>query len=230
MSTRHRYPRKPARGSRRGWTPAKLRIVAGELGGRKIEYNGDPETRPMKERTREAVFSLLGGYLPDMLAIDLFSGTGILGFEAISRGASAGILLELSRTSVSHILQNAEKLRILDRVQVHHVDTLRWVRGGAVERLPQHLPWVVFLCPPYRMWHEQTEALGNLLAAIFHAAPPHSQFICEADERFDLATTFPLFSWDMRHYPPARVGVLRKREVHEEQDDSLRLSPPSVTE
>ncbi|RMF38067.1 MAG: hypothetical protein D6753_16395 [Planctomycetota bacterium] len=195
---------------RAGWTPTRLRIVAGAMGGRKIDYNGDPETRPMKERTREAVFSLLGGYLYGTFALDLFSGTGILGFEAISRGAERALLMELSRTTVSSILENAAKLQILDRVDVLNVDTLRWLQGDRPRRLPMDQPWVVFCCPPYRLWHEQTDAMCTALETLFNMAPADSQFICEADLQFDFRENLPALPWDVRKYAPAQVGVLRK--------------------
>ena len=110
-------------------TPTRLRIVAGNLRGRRIEYNGDPATRPMKERTREAVFSLLGGYLEDTIAIDLFGGTGILAFESISRGSVQATILEMLRPSVTTIVQNLKYLGIENQVDVHNVDTLRWLRS-----------------------------------------------------------------------------------------------------
>ncbi len=193
-----------------GWTPTRLRIVAGDMGGRKIDYNGDPETRPMKERTREAVFSLLGGYLYGTYALDLFSGTGILGFEAVSRGAERALLLELSRTTVTSILENASKLGIGDRIEVLNVDTLRWLQGDRVARLPVDQPWIVFCCPPYRLWHEQTETMCAVLGRLYAMAPLESQFICETDLKFDLTAALPEWEWDLRKYAPAQIGVLRK--------------------
>ena len=67
---------KPVRPVVQKFSPTKLRIVAGQMGGRKIVYSGDPAIRPMKEKTRESVFSLLGGYLYETFAVDLFGGTG----------------------------------------------------------------------------------------------------------------------------------------------------------
>src|SRR5919199_1250279 len=71
-----------------------LRIIGGTLRGRKIKYSGDVRTRPMKDRVREAVFNLLGPQVSGSHAIDLFAGTGALGFEAISRGALRATFIE----------------------------------------------------------------------------------------------------------------------------------------
>ena len=61
------------------------RIVGGDFGGRKIKYTGI-RTRPMKDVTREAMFNLVGGFVPGKLVIDLFAGGGAVGIEALGRG------------------------------------------------------------------------------------------------------------------------------------------------
>src|SRR5437868_14777408 len=71
-----------------------LRIIGGSRRGRKLQYSGDVRTRPMKDRVREAVFNLLGPQIAGSHAIDLFAGTGALGLEAISRGASKATFIE----------------------------------------------------------------------------------------------------------------------------------------
>ncbi len=63
--------------------PTVLRIIGGVHRGRKLEYSGDPRTRPMKDRVREAVFNLLGPDVAGKYVIDLFAGTGALGLEAL---------------------------------------------------------------------------------------------------------------------------------------------------
>lgn len=189
----------------------RLRIVAGSLGGRRIEYNGDPDTRPMKEKTREAVFSLLGGYLDGTFALDLFAGTGVLGFESISRGASGALLLEYSRPTVSTILANMRALDLGDRVQVQNVDSLRWLRNAASEtsHLP-HCPWIIYCCPPYSMWQRQTSRLLEGLASLRVVAPTGSRFVCETDESFDLTNHLPDWNWNVRNYQPALLCIATK--------------------
>lgn len=191
--------------------PTKLRIIAGFHGGRRIIYNGDPVTRPMKEKTREAVFSLLGGYLYDRFVVDLFGGTGILAFEAISRGATQGVILELSRSAVGMILDNLRVLNLGDALEVHNVDTLRWLRS-----LPQQTavwptnPWVVFCCPPYRMWKSEGERLTAGLSELYSLSPSGSLFVCETEMDYELAAALPEIEWDVRTYPPAHIAVAVK--------------------
>lgn len=191
--------------------PARLRIVAGEFRGRKVVYNGDPITRPMKERTRESVFSLLGGYLDDCWVVDLFAGTGILAFESVSRGARQAVLFEMARTAVTTIIQNAIALDLSERIQVHNVDTLRWLRD--VEKNTANwpsIPWIVFCCPPYRMWLNDTDRLVSGLERLFAISPPGSQLVCETESSFDVEAAMPTLAWDVRHYSPATIAISQK--------------------
>lgn len=192
-------------------SPSRLRIVAGSLGGRKIDYNGDPVTRPMKERTREAVFSLLGGRLDDTWIVDLFAGTGILAFESISRGAEKAVALELARAAVITMRQNMELLDILSCVDIHNVDTLRWLRSAQSNTADwPALPWVVFCCPPYRMWTEDGNRLIEGIQALYELSPQGSRFVCETEQSFDIVAAIPALDWDVRSYAPANIAIAEK--------------------
>lgn len=193
------------------WTPTRLRIVAGQLGRRYIDYNGDPSTRPMKEKTREAVFSLLGGYLPDTYAIDLFAGTGILGFESISRGSMGAVLLELARPAISTMLANMRALQLERQVLVHQVDSLRWLKNAAdrTAELPR-CRWLVFCCPPYALWQQQSSSLEHGLRELYRCMPIGSQLICEFDDNYDLVQRLAEWDWQTRSYKPATIAIATK--------------------
>lgn len=193
------------------FTPTKIRVVSGHLRGRNLAYNGDPATRPMKQRTREAVFSLLGGKLPNTLAIDLFAGTGVLGIEAISRGSTQGILLEYSRLTMKTIIANIEALGISEIVEVKNVDTLRWLAAleSHASEWPE-IPWIVFCCPPYALWTKEREKFCNGISAIYAQCPSGSQLVCETDKTFDIAEACSEIEWDTREYAPAFISIARK--------------------
>ncbi len=150
--------------------------------------------------------------MPDYLAIDLFAGTGVLGIESISRGASRAILLEMLRPAVAGIVENLKRLRIEDKAEVHNVDTLRWMKylETTVAAWPK-APWVVFCCPPYRMWETEVARLREGLAQMLALSPSGSFFVVEAEEPFDIAAELPEFNWDIRQYKPALVGVAEKK-------------------
>lgn len=191
--------------------PTMLRIVAGALRRRRIVYNGNPETRPMKEKTREAVFSVLGGYLDDQYAIDLFGGTGILAFESVSRGCVGATVLELSRPAINTMLENMKVLNLNDLIEVQNVDTLRWLKSaeGQTRRLP-NVPWVIFCCPPYAMWRNDGQRLVEGLQQLMAVAPEGSRLVCETELDYPLAGQMPEYEWDLRKYKPAMVGFAQK--------------------
>ncbi len=85
-----------------------LRVIGGTLRGQPIRYLGDPRTRPMKQRVREAAFNLLGSLVEGAHVLDLFAGTGALTWEAISRGARSATLLERHFPSARLVQQNAQ--------------------------------------------------------------------------------------------------------------------------
>ncbi len=203
-------PEKP-RPTVQKFSPTKLRIVAGQMGGRKIVYSGDPAIRPMKEKTRESVFSLLGGYLYETFAVDLFGGTGILAIESVSRGAERGVIFELSRPAVATIVDNLKLLRLETQIEVQNIDTLRWLKSieANTKKWPQ-LPWVIYCCPPYRLWKEESQRLLAGVAELYAVAPPGSWLVCETEQDFDMAKELPDIAWDIRKYNPAYVAVAHK--------------------
>jgi 16S rRNA (guanine(966)-N(2))-methyltransferase RsmD len=198
-----------------------VRIIGGQLRGRVLPFGGDPHIRPMKDRVREAVFNLLADDVKGRQVIDLFAGTGVLGFEAISRGAARALLLERHFPTAKAIQRHAEALGIGDRVVVEAGDTFVWVRrlvdglltgpdGLKLERLAelQRLPWVVFCCPPYSLYESRRADLLLLVQRLLAAAPANSRFVVESDERFDPAELPDSENWQSRVYPPATISML----------------------
>src|SRR5687768_2482015 len=133
--------------------------------GRRLAYLVDPRTRPMKERVREAVFNLLGPGVAGKHAMDLFAGTGALGFEAISRGAASATFVERHFPTAAGIKKNAEGLEIADQCTVLPANTLLWAK-----RLPElpAIPWVVFCSPPYELYVSQTAEMLALIGQLLH--------------------------------------------------------------
>jgi 16S rRNA (guanine966-N2)-methyltransferase len=123
-----------------------MRIIAGEHRGRRIEAPPGMDTRPMLDRVREALFSTLGERVPDAAVLDLFAGSGSLGLEAASRGASSVRMIEKDSRAVGILKRNVELLGVGDRVEVVRGDALRrelWSSESSTA------PSIVFLDPPY---------------------------------------------------------------------------------
>ncbi|HEV7225503.1 MAG TPA: RsmD family RNA methyltransferase [Pirellulales bacterium] len=192
--------------------PAALRIIGGAHRGRKLEYSGDPRTRPMKDRVREAVFNLLGPDVAGKFVVDLFAGTGALGLEALSRGASRALFLEQHFPSAEVIRRNAATLGLADAAEVLAADTfIRFRRGVKLGPQAEATSWVVFCSPPFEFYVSRRDEMLELIGKLFAAAPAGSLFAVESDARFDFGVLPEAGEWDVREYPPARVGIFRKR-------------------
>lgn len=206
-----RNPRPPQPAGGRGAVNG-LRIIGGRFRGRRLAYHGDPLTRPMKDRVREAVFNLLWPRVEGAIAIDLFAGTGALGLEALSRGAVAAWLVEFNRMAAKTLRDNVEILQVADVTQVIVGDSFAWVPQAISGVLATRAePWVIFCSPPYEFYVARREELLEVLRLLAGAAPVGSTLIVESDDRFDPAGLPPELEWDVRRYPPAVVSVGRKR-------------------
>ena len=191
----------------------KLRIVGGSFRGRLIDYSGDPVTRPMKDHTREAVFNLVGGWVKGKTVFDLFAGTGAMGLEALSRGASKCIFVERHFPTVRIIRENVLSLDPNLPVDVNSSDTFFWVRQflKSPELWPSE-PWVVFCCPPYALYVDKPTEIVGMGESLMKIAPPESVFVVESDSRFDPELLPEPQSWFVRKYSPALVAVRRERD------------------
>ena len=212
-----------------------LRIIGGKLRGSKLRYHGDRSTRPMKDRVREAIFNLVGPAVKNCHAIDLFAGTGALGLEALSRGASSATFIEKHVPTARIVGENIAALEMEDRSELLTTSAFLWGkrdlpklesesgRPCAAEipacRLPLATfsrPWLTFCSPPYAFYIDRQQELLELIVSILESMPIGSIMVVEADGRFDfhllpgeLVEKKRSDGWDVRSYPPAVVGVLR---------------------
>ncbi len=130
-----------------------MRIIAGSLKGRRLKSPKNDDIRPTSDKVKEAVFSMLIPYMEDgFTAVDLFSGTGNLGLEAISRGAGTVYFSDSSRESMSLIKENIVTCGVLEKAVLLSGDYLSNIR-----RIRQKAD-IIFLDPPY--------ANGYILPAI----------------------------------------------------------------
>ncbi|MCD4689929.1 16S rRNA (guanine(966)-N(2))-methyltransferase RsmD [bacterium] len=123
-----------------------MRIIAGELRGRKIEAPRGSSVRPTYDRVRESLFATIDGRLLDARVLDLFAGTGSLGIESLSRGARSAVFVERDPGVVAHLRRTIERLEITDRCQVFRSDAIRFVSSRRSVQDPFD---IVFADPPY---------------------------------------------------------------------------------
>lgn len=120
-----------------------MRVIAGEAKGRRLEAVPGETTRPITDRAKEALFSILGARVIGARVLDLFGGTGAVGIEALSRGADAAVFVERSAAALRTLGHNLQQTRLAERALV--------VRGDAFHYLAQpfHVPFdYIFVAPP----------------------------------------------------------------------------------
>ena len=118
---------------------------------------------------------------------------------------------ELSRPAVATMVDNLKLLRLETQIEVQNIDTLRWLRSiEANTRKWPKMPWVIYCCPPYRLWKEESQRLLAGVAELYAAAPAGSWLVCETEQDFDMAKELPDIDWDIRKYNPAYVAVAHK--------------------
>ncbi|MGI9274392.1 MAG: 16S rRNA (guanine(966)-N(2))-methyltransferase RsmD [Endozoicomonas sp.] len=133
--------RKPASKHSSG---GQLRIIAGEWRSRKLPVADLPGLRPTSDRVRETVFNWLAPYVPGAKVLDCFSGTGALSLEALSRGASEAVMLEMAATAANTLKSNLATLNA-ENARVINTDSMKWLKQ------PAQTPFdLIFLDPPFR--------------------------------------------------------------------------------
>jgi len=129
--------------------PNEVRIVGGEWRSRRIRFPPREGLRPTPDRVRETLFNLLGQDLTGLSCLDLFAGSGALGFEAASRGAKRVVMVESDRAAHAALGDSR------DALEAHQVEL---VRGDALEfvRRDKREYDVIFLDPPFAADHRET--------------------------------------------------------------------------
>jgi 16S rRNA (guanine966-N2)-methyltransferase len=121
-----------------------VRIVAGRWRGHTIKAPSDDRVRPTADRVREAWMSIVQPQLPNARVLDLFAGSGALGLEALSRGATHCDFVEIATRSLAALRANVEKLGAGDSTQIVRGDALKFI-----EKLAPDAYDIAFADPPY---------------------------------------------------------------------------------
>ena len=100
-----------------------MRIIAGKAKGQKLIPPATMETRPTLDRVKEAMFSIIQGYIPNAEVVDVFAGTGSLGLEAASRGAKEVYLIDKSPVTYPLLKENVEKLKFQEFAHTLNMDS-----------------------------------------------------------------------------------------------------------
>jgi 16S rRNA (guanine966-N2)-methyltransferase len=187
-----------------------IRIQSGIFRGRNLKAPVGFETRPTQSKLRDAVWNSLQAYLPDAKVLDLFCGSGAVGFEALSRGASEAVFVDSSKKAIAVLRENIELLKVADQAKVFPAE---W--KACLDRVLLAGPFdVVYADPPYKTGEErallvevpwekllQEDAVFGLETGIQHIT----------SEKLKEYTPETLEWWKEKEYGETRITFWKRR-------------------
>ena len=172
----------------------EMRVISGSAKGHRLQPVPGDSTRPITDRAKEALFSILGNWIEGRYVLDLFGGTGAVGIEALSRGAEHVQFVDRSRPAVRTILQNLAHCRVADRATVARRDSFEFL--ARFEGEPFDL---VYIAPPQykEMWQKALLAVEGCEALLVE----ESVVIVQIDPREETPIALEsLIEFDRRRY------------------------------
>jgi 16S rRNA (guanine966-N2)-methyltransferase len=174
----------------------QIRIVAGSLRGRKLTCTVNPSLRPTPQRVREALFSILGDAVPGRPFFDVFAGTGVIGIEAISRGATASTFVERDFRLVDELERHLRAFKVGDAARLVRADVYRWAERWQ----PPAEAVNVFLSPPFPDLTKRSDEMLRLVEGLQLRLPAGSVLVLQAEEAELLGRLPGKEKWDDRRY------------------------------
>ncbi|MFS0727792.1 16S rRNA (guanine(966)-N(2))-methyltransferase RsmD [Paenibacillus sp. 1P07SE] len=164
-----------------------MRVIAGEAKGRPLKAVPGSGTRPTTDKVKEAIFSMIGPFFKGGQALDLFAGTGGLGIEALSRGMTRAVFIDLERQSIEVVRRNVEAAGMAGRAEIYKNEAGRALK--LLEKRGQTFE-LVFLDPPYKM-READQLMMEM--AVRGLLAPEAVIVVEHDARHIYRETFAQF-------------------------------------
>ena len=193
-----------------------MRIITGTARGTKLVSLEGEATRPTSERAKEAMFSMLAFEISGREVLDLFSGSGQLALEALSRGATHATLVDSAPGAIRVIRQNVEKTHMSDKATVVQSDCLAFLQRSGPEKQYD----LIFIDPPYAK-RLVPDILNTVLMR--NLASEDAIFVCESEENDifegheELRSHFTIRK--VQHYAKAVVTILDKKSEKEEETE-----------
>jgi 16S rRNA (guanine(966)-N(2))-methyltransferase RsmD len=134
-----------------------MRVIAGQAKGRRLKMVPGSGTRPITDRAKAALFSILSSDVVGARFLDLFAGTGGVGIEALSRGATEAVFVERGRAALRTIRSNLEHTTLIDRGRIESANVFEFLA-----RVPSAFDYVYVAPPQYRgLWADTLRALDR---------------------------------------------------------------------
>lgn len=174
----------------------QLRIVAGSLKGRRLACNVNDDMRPTPQMVREALFSILGNAVSDRPFFDIFAGTGVIGLEAISRGASMSHFIERDLLLSKEIEKHIQTFQVGRKAKLFRTDAYRWVAAWNAPPTPVN----VYISPPFPDLKDRTDDMLHLLTTLQEKVHDESVIVLQTERGSPLDDMDDLKTWEHRSY------------------------------
>lgn len=158
-----------------------MRVIAGKARSLPLKSVDDLGTRPTQDRTKETLFNVIGNYVYDSMFLDLFSGSGAIGIEALSRGASKAYMVENNRKALGFIEHNLNFTKLSEDAVVMKCDVME-----ALSKLQKDSVKfdIIFMDPPYNKMLEKQVLIFLSKSALIDKS---SMIIIEASNETDFS-------------------------------------------
>lgn len=185
----------------------KMKIISGKYKGRILKGYTIDGTRPTMDRVKESVFAMIQDYIKNSIFLDLYSGTGNIGIEAISNGSKKAYLVDNNMIAIKTIKENINMLKI---------DNIDVIKEDAVNQLNNFISMgikfdIIFLDPPYH-----TNELDKSLTIIndnLCLLGESSIIVCETEIKIDYQKYDNLMIYKTRKYGSKEVTILKTKET-----------------
>ena len=182
-----------------------MRVVAGERKGMPLKAIAGTTTRPTTDKVKESIFNIIGPFFDGGIVLDLFAGSGGLGIETLSRGASRGIFVEKDGRAYQTLLENIKKCRYEEVAETYKTDANRAVKALLKRDIQIHY---LFMDPPYAKV-EYYDLILTLIEA--NKLTDDAVIVCEHAKEVDLPKEYGLFTCTRQEiYGGTIISIYRK--------------------
>ena len=184
-----------------------MRIISGKARGTKLYTLEGTNTRPTLDRVKESVFNIIQSDINEAIVLDLFSGSGAIGLEMLSRGAKRAVLCDKSKEAFEIIKKNIEKTHMKENAEIYNLDF-----DACIEKVKNQKFDIIYLDPPY-----ETTYISKSLEKIirYNMIEQDGTIIIETDDEqriLDEIKNIEIEIVDKRKYGRATIIFLKEKE------------------
>ncbi|NOY23862.1 MAG: 16S rRNA (guanine(966)-N(2))-methyltransferase RsmD [Acidobacteria bacterium] len=179
----------------------RIRVSGGEFRGRWVRVPAGLEIRPTTDVIRQAVFNILQGEIQESLFLDLCCGTGIMGIEALSRGADRVLFVDKNRESRQLVTRNLELFPVSGSARVVEMDILRFL--STFKEVPESGRLIMYFDPPYK----DKKLYRQVFSRLDRMNPEDLIFFIEHGEPLVIEKALHLRLWKQKRYGSKWISV-----------------------